>query len=305
MRLIVLVLTLIISSQVAVAQDAMVKECEATATSNNDRAACARLAQCASQCGSDDSCLLSCTTPGQGAGNPSIVPESRPSVTEPALKRDKKADRRDRTDLCKQLYDYRDNQLETAFNVALTKQDLFKDRKEKDLVLAKDTLNLSNQEWLMGQQGAQIAIELKFFTDELSAFLKALAPEAEVVDFIEHVGISIGIVRSAVENGAKKASEDGAKEALWVLSEELSPLVAMEHGVLTRAENERGVEESKAEIQRQVSAIVGTARNWHNKELEAQSAAESIAKIKQRITEYCSAESGFHKQEPVDVTPQP
>jgi hypothetical protein len=68
MRVIPLVIMLTLGAPIVLAQnESQIKECESSATTEEDRAGCARLAQCASQCGGDDSCMLTCTAPGRGA----------------------------------------------------------------------------------------------------------------------------------------------------------------------------------------------------------------------------------------------
>lgn len=134
-------------------------------------------------------------------------------------------------------------------------------------------------------------MKIKLVTDEFNSGIKLFVPvESSLLKFVERAGISVGIIRSEVENGAKKASEDGSKEAIWALAEELSPLIAMEHGFVSYNENLEGMENSEAEVQRQVGTLVKSARNWRNKEKEEYSKADSIAKIRQQITNYCTVQ---------------
>ncbi len=177
------------------------------------------------------------------------------------------------------------------------RQDLFKDEKEHEFVLARETLELMSAPKLTI---GQVAIEVELVTDEVNAFISMLAPgEAQVIGRVEHAAqkalpyvqgaaSDVGIIRSWVDNGAKKASEDGGKEAAWMLADELSPLVAMSHGILTHAENETGMAKYKAEVQHQVEMLVRTAAKWHDKEVEERSKAQSIDEIRQQITSLCT-----------------
>jgi hypothetical protein len=281
----------------ALAQDpnaAMVKECEATASSDDDRAACARLAQCASQCGGDDSCIFTCTAPSRVTRVPPFAQPviSRPQVAPSPAKG--QTDPGEKAANCKEALAYEANGLMQDFNHALSNVDLFKEAQVRDFTYARRTLNLMNEQWLIGETGAQIAIEVRFVTNEVNALLKVLVPgESTALDLIEKGGVTLGILRSAVENGAKQASEDGAKEAFWVLGEEISPLVAIEHGFLDKAANEAAMEDYKAEVQTQVAVLVKSAKKWHDKEIEAQSKARAIADLQRQIETYCRAKPGL------------
>jgi hypothetical protein len=200
---------------------------------------------------------------------------------------------------CDELMNYRDNQLEKELNLAVYKRDVYKAGKEKQFENAQDTLNLMNHEWLMGETGAQIAIEVKFVADEVSVLLGFFGepripmriPKVTPADIISGAGPTVGIIRSYVEDGAQKASDDGAKAAIWRIAEELNPLVAVAHGLADLSENEEGLQDSKDEIQKQAAAIVETARKFNDKEKEEQSKADSLAKIKQSITDYCAPQA--------------
>lgn len=187
---------------------------------------------------------------------------------------------------------------------------MFKNEKENQLELAKNSLNLMDKEWLGGQTGAQIAIHVKLFADEVNAFIQLINPlESKSLELaaktgvttlerVEKAGITIGLARSEMENGAKKASADAGKEAAWKLAESLSPIVAIAHGLSDYTEAEEGIETSTAELQTQVDLLVKSARAWHDKEAEERSKAESIAKIKRQITDYCA------KSPEIDIAPR-
>jgi hypothetical protein len=207
---------------------------------------------------------------------------------------------------CDELISYRDKELEGEFNVALAQRDIYKDGEAQQFDLAGKTLNLMNDHWWRSETIAKVAIEVKFVTDEANAFLSLFVPEAKATDpkwvkllgqppdIVGHAGTAIGIIRSDVENGARKASEDGSKAAVWTLADALNPLIAMSHGVIEHAENEEELEKYRGEVQKQVAAIVRTARNMHDKAKEAQSKADSITMIKQDITDYCSAQPAIN-----------
>jgi hypothetical protein len=262
----------------------LTKECLVTATTDDDRASCMRLEECASQCGAGDSCMLTCATSGHASATASLTP----SPLSPRLSSSVRQKQPQQQTNCAVLLAYRDRELERDFTTAVRMLDLDRQQAENYIATARNTLNLMSEQWLIGQTGAEIAIQLKLLTDEVGAFLHMLAPgEHAAVDLVERSGVTLGILRSAIESGAKKASEDGAKEAIWTLSEELSPLVTIQHGFLSYAENEAGMEDYKAEVQRQVAALVNSARKWQDREAEARSEAASIAEIRQHITAVC------------------
>ena len=275
------------STNAALGQNrALTHECLASVATEEDRSACARLDQCSSECGANDSCLLSCTAPSGSVNLPTPAAPIRrrpPLAPLPLTPTDRPAN-------CRELLAYRDGDLENDLRAATRRFDLSKQEAESYIETARGTLNLMNEQWLVGETGTEIAIQLKFFADEASAFLHLLAPgEHAVVDLVERSGVTLGILRSAVENGARAASEEASKEAFWSLSEELSPLIAMQHGSVSYADNEAGMDGYKAEVQRQVAALVKSARRWQDKETEARSESQSIAQLKQRITAFCSS----------------
>jgi hypothetical protein len=146
-----------------------------------------------------------------------------------------------------------------------------------------------DKQWLGGETGAQIAIHINLFSDEVNAFAQFINPvESKSLEIVEKGGITIGLIRSEVENGAKKASADAGKEAAWKLTETLSPIVAIAHGLTDYTEAEEGLETSSAEIQSQVGHLVDSARAWHDHQTEERSKAELIAQIKKQTTGYCT-----------------
>jgi hypothetical protein len=218
---------------------------------------------------------------------------------------------------CDELINYRDNQLEKEFDLAMTNRDLFKAQKENDFLLAQNTLNIMNDQWWAGQTVAQLAIYVKLADDEAKAVLSALAPESLAVNTIDtaadNTKLTIDIVHSESTNLGKKASDDGYHESMieafkaaaWKIGDKLSPVSAILHGQTDFIRNQEGMDSYQAEVQEQVGALISSARNWHDKEKEQQSKADSIAKIKKQITDYCSVQPQANTTQPPAVINPP
>jgi len=173
----------------------------------------------------------------------------------------------------------------------MIRYNLAKEEKLQQFAAANDLLNLMDREWWGGKTGAEIAIKVKLVTDETNAMIKLFVPiESKALDFVENAGVTIGIIRSEVENGTKKASDDAGKEVGWKLAEGLSPIVAVQHGLMDYAENTEGLEKSEAEVQVQVGKLVQAAKSWHAKEITAQTEAQYVDRIEQQITDYCTTQ---------------
>jgi hypothetical protein len=291
MRLIVLVLTLIISTQVAVAQDAMVKECEATATSNNDRAACARLAQCASQCGSDDSCLLECTKPGRGATIPStVLPTPSQSVAEPAGRTDKP---RDRTELCKQLYDFRDHRLFRLWETEQKKYDFFTASSDTGVKLREETAHLMDKEWWAGSTGAAAAVEIKFFSDLVGDAVALFVPaEQQVIHRAEEIArtvTGIGVITTYAKENAEAAAKQGWTE---IFARYGGPIGSARKLLLDTAEyakNKKDAAVYEDIAQDQVRQINNTSKMLDDKRKTAIEHADAYQQIVQGIDRLCAS----------------
>lgn len=208
---------------------------------------------------------------------------------------------------CQALLKYRDSQLRHEFEVAMTQRDIYITQREEEFTLAKDTLNLINDDWWLGKLSgghgeviAEIATKVKFVTDEVNAFLSFFPAEdlgSKGAKYLTKTNFdtvaggaapTVDILKSWTENGAQKAAEDGGRAAAWRLAEELSPLVAVQEGLLDYHENVEGLENFREITQRQVAQIVQTARNWQDKAAEAQSKADAINQISQQISAFCS-----------------
>jgi len=208
---------------------------------------------------------------------------------------------------CSALLNYRDTQLEHELEVAITQRDIYITQREKDFTLAKETLNLMNNDWWLGkltgghgEAMAEIATTVKFLTDEVNAFLSLFPAEdleqagAKILTkehfdtFGGGAGPTVDTLRSWKEDGAQKAVTDAGKAAAWRIAEELNPVTAFLHGVLDYQDNLEGLEKFRQVTQQQVAQIVQTARNWQDKAAEAQSKADTIFEISQRISAYCS-----------------
>ena len=224
---------------------------------------------------------------------------------------------------CTALLNYRDTTLEHDFEVALTQRDLYATQKEEEFTLAKETLEIMDKDgwrgWLTGgheKAVAEVAIRVKFITDEVNAFIAIFNPvESEALDAVNMAGRGVDLAIKVVEHGAERASKEAGKTTAWMLAEEVGKLdrdqvffykelklldrvggvAAAEHGVLDYEENMKQLEETKSVIQEDVRRLVNSARNWRDKEKEAQSKADSIYKIKEQISTYCS--SGLPPQE--------
>jgi hypothetical protein len=213
---------------------------------------------------------------------------------------------------CGALLAYRDTELQHDFQAAVTRHDLHVTEREENFTLAKQTLQLMDNGWwggrLTGGHGkalAEVAINVKFVTDEVNGFLALFNPaESVTLDTVNSVGREVDVVRSAVDNGAKQASADGGKAAAWMLAEEIGKLnkestalqalgggAAMVHGAVDYQENMEKMEDAETTIQQEVGKLVTSARNWQDKAAEAKAESDAINRIRQQISGYCSMPS--------------
>lgn len=222
-------------------------------------------------------------------------------------------------DSCQELLDYRDHKLAHDFQVAIEQHDLYIAQKEQDFALAKQTAELMDQGWwggkLTGGHGtlfAQVAIDVKFVTDELNSFLAIINPQESVVlERITAAGDVIDIVHSDVDEGAKEASKEAGKTAYWTLTEDIGKLnkdsqtlqtlggyAGMVHGAADYAEHTEQMEQTQDAIQEDVRNLVQSSRNWQDKAVEAQAKAQMIQQISKAISTYCSTNGDVEIRQP-------
>lgn len=215
---------------------------------------------------------------------------------------------------CDELLAYRDGPLMHDLDTAIEKKAIYSQGKLAAMDQAQDVLNLMNKEWYLGKTGAEIVIHVKLATDEVKAVLKMFVPEEGVVDgfleglagrdlpqklpqtfaeeykpIVDSTDLSVGLIKTWNEEGAKKAVGDAGKEVAWTIGEELSPVVGMEHGLLTYVDNQDKMEQSEEIIQQQVGKLVHDARSWHAKEQAESAKMIYYEGMRDKITVYCSA----------------
>lgn len=162
----------------------------------------------------------------------------------------------------------------------------------KTLTLARGALEAA----LDGASTSTVAT--KMLGDTGQAIVKGYQGEAiqqvevktseKILRLTESTGASIEIVKTAVEQGAKKASEDAGKTIAWTIAEDLNPVVGIQHALSDYKEKSEDLDKTEKEIQDHVGALVNSARSWNLKEESAKAKVISLNQIRQEITDYCT-----------------
>jgi len=104
----------------------------------------------------------------------------------------------------------------------------------------------------------------------------------------EGTGTSLDIVKTGVEEGAKKASDDGGKSLVWMIAEDLNPIIGVQHALSDYKGRSVKLEETEKVIQDHAGALVNSARSWKLKEETAKAKVIYLDQIKKEITDYCT-----------------
>jgi hypothetical protein len=200
---------------------------------------------------------------------------------------------------CEALTAYRDTQLEKDFDAAMSQYSIFGKGMLDQEKYAKDTLNLMNNEWWFGQTTAEIASQVKFFTDEFNDIAGMAAPESPVLKSVQYGAIAVDVIKAEIQDGAKAAYQEAKEAAAKELAEEENgPLASMTLDALEYKEREEGMAAFKAQVQERVRAIEKTVRSFNTKMKQSKARARAIEDMMAQIDHAC--DSG----PTIDVTPR-
>lgn len=295
MRVILLVLTLTLWTPAVLAQNAaQIRECEDSASTDEDRAGCARLAQCASQCGSDDACMLTCTAPGRGADISLLpAPPQRQSVPPRVPRSDNKPDLRDRTALCKQLYDFRDHRLFDLWEKEQRKYAIFTAGSEAQVKLRDATEQLMDKEWWAGSTGAAVAVEIKGYTDIVGDVVAFFVPAEQVVvhgaEEIARTVTGVGVLATYVNENAKAAALQGNRELVARYGGSIGSATKLLLDTADYAKNKKDAADYEDIVQDQVRRINQTLRMLDDRRKAAVEHADAYQQIVQGIDRLCAS----------------
>jgi len=194
---------------------------------------------------------------------------------------------------CASLAQYRDTYLIKKFDAALDQYALNRADVTDQIGIGKKTLNLMNDQWWVGQTGAEIAIALKAETDVIKAWLAGLTPETKALDEmilkpLDKAVLTTSLIETEIHEGAKATQEKVEKEAVkeWI-SQKYGPIGDTVVAVIEYRENTEGLEKFKQETQYQVSRLVLNAKQAGERAKRSRAKAEYIEAIKEQIDQAC------------------
>ena len=221
-------LTLLIWIPICPAQDIdMTKVCEDAANSSgfdaagkaNLRAACVQAAACSASCNriindgdAFTACIQKCVLPDGDA------PKIKPSNADSDKKKDAKKD--DKGDLCAQAADFRDHQLFNLWDAEQKKYAIFTEGSNAQVKIRDDTAKLMDDDWWAGSTGAEVAIEIKGFSDVVNDAIGLFVPEGQAIQMgtstIHHAReIANGVTGIGVLETYTKENAEADGQASW------------------------------------------------------------------------------------------
>jgi hypothetical protein len=287
-------LPLTLWSCIALSQDPLVRECESTATSDTDHAACSRLEQCISNCGGDESCVSSCTTPGRNAGVPPPPPRVRTTDVPEPLPLPANGKSKDHNALCKELYDFRDHQL---FKLWVAEQSKYTAKTEGSAALVKirnDTEHLMDNTWWAKSSGATIAIEIKGIADATTDVIGIFVPEeAPLVHRAEKIAQrlteGVGVLVTYAEENAKAASIDAGMTLFARYGGQLASATRLLYDSAQYAKTKEEAQAYRDVVQDQVQRINQTLMKLDEQRTDAVRKGDAYQQIVRSIDLFCSS----------------
>jgi hypothetical protein len=190
---------------------------------------------------------------------------------------------------CKALTVYRDTQLVRDFDLAMTKYNIFKEGMLKQEDYARETLNLMNDQWWAGQTGAEIAIEVKYYTDLFNDLVGWVNPlESESVRLAQGAAVTVDLVKTEEDEGARKAAGDAATELTKELAKQGGSFLGLGLDTIQHQENQEGMAAYKAEVQRHVRNIESEVSSYRNKMTQSQARVRAISDLVASIDKACN-----------------
>ena len=195
---------------------------------------------------------------------------------------------------CNSLALYRDTQLVKDFDLAMAKYNIFNQGMLNQQDYAKETLNLLDEKWWAGQTGAEIAIEVKYYTDLFNDLVGWINPmESKGLHLVQATAVTIDLVKTEEEEGAKKADADGATELVKELAKQNGSFLGLGLDAISHQQKQEGMAAYKAEVQQHVREIEIAVKNYKVKRMQSAARSQAILRLVATIDETCATRSTF------------
>jgi hypothetical protein len=303
-------LILLLSSPLCSAQTGvdLVKVCEDAANSAGpgdaeslakNRATCIQAVQCASNCnslGNDVSaftaCIQKCATNDDG-----LTARYKPSTETNRAEKDGTTTK-DKGDLCKQAGEFRDHQLFQLWDTEQKKYAILTEGSNTQVSLREKTAKLMDDDWWAGSTGAEVAVEIKGFTDVVNDVVGVFVPEGQAIQMgtsaihhareIANAVTGISVLETYAKENAEAAAKQAGAEVFAKYGGQIGSTTKLLLDTAEYAKNKKDAESYRETVQGQVRRINETLKSLDEKRKAAVEKMDAYQEIVHAIDLLCS-----------------